>query len=195
MQVILLRHGATAGNALRRYIGRTDQPLSPEGEAGARLAGCDPARKQVYVTPLLRTQQTARILFPNAEQTILPELREMDFGAFEDRSADDLADDADYRAWVEGGCLGVCPGGESVAGFSQRVCRCFEEVLEALRGSDPCPAFVLHGGVIMALMDRFARPHLAFYDAWVSNCQGFRCTVSPAGALVLTDWVRLEKLE
>lgn len=33
MTVYLLRHGATAFNAERRYQGMIDSPLSPEGEA------------------------------------------------------------------------------------------------------------------------------------------------------------------
>ena len=33
-----MRHAATAGNLLRRYIGTTDEPLSPEGRAAAEAA-------------------------------------------------------------------------------------------------------------------------------------------------------------
>ena len=31
--ILLLRHGATPGNAQHKYIGATDEPLSPEGRA------------------------------------------------------------------------------------------------------------------------------------------------------------------
>ena len=118
MQIYLIRHGQTAGNALRRYIGSTDQPLTPEGAEGAKAAGARRSVRSVFVTPLVRTQQTARILFPDAEQTVVPALREMDFGDFEDRSFEDMKDDPAYRAWVEGGCLAPCPNGESVLEFS-----------------------------------------------------------------------------
>lgn len=47
MQVMLIRHGQTAGNAQRRYIGRTDEPLSPEGIALSEAAGRDPALREV----------------------------------------------------------------------------------------------------------------------------------------------------
>jgi len=188
---MLLRHGRTAGNAAKQYIGRLDQPLSPQGVEAAKQAGRDEGRRLVYVTPLIRTQQTARILFPNAEQVVVPDLREMDFGDFEGRSADDMADDPAYRAWVEGECWGPCPGGESMEGFSDRVCGCFETLLRNRSDREPCPAFVVHGGVIMALMARLASPAMAFYDAWTDNCQGYRCGVEFEPAFRLINPIRL----
>ena len=100
MQVILIRHGMTEGNELRRYIGRTDEPLSEKGAAQAGAAGRDPELEAVYVTALRRTGQTARLLFPNARQTVVAGLEEMDFGEFENRSARDMEGDSAYRAWV-----------------------------------------------------------------------------------------------
>lgn len=63
MRIYLIRHGKTEGNALNRYIGSTDSPLCAEGIEKTRLAGGSPELKSVIVTPLIRTQQTARILF------------------------------------------------------------------------------------------------------------------------------------
>ena len=34
-EIILIRHGATAGNLERRYIGRTDEPLCEQGRLQA----------------------------------------------------------------------------------------------------------------------------------------------------------------
>ncbi len=194
MQVILIRHGMTAGNAQGRYVGWVDAPLCPEGVSAAAKAGTDETLKKVYVTPLRRTQQTARILFPNAEQVVVPELKEMTFGAFEGRSADEMAEDRDYRAWVDGGCRGQCPGGESTEGFCGRVCPRFEELLRSLRDTEPCPVFVVHGGVIMAVMERFALPHVTVYDAFVSNCQGYRCDVEFEPEFRLVNAVRLRHI-
>ena len=39
MRIVLLRHGQTPGNVLKRYIGRTDEPLSEAGERAARAVG------------------------------------------------------------------------------------------------------------------------------------------------------------
>ena len=126
MQAVLIRHGRTPGNDERRYIGRTDESLSARGKAEAEKAVRDFEQKKVYVSPLKRARETAAILFPNAEQIILPGLRETDFGSFEGKTADEMADDADYRAWVDGMCLGTCPGGESRADVTRRAVEAFE---------------------------------------------------------------------
>lgn len=193
MRLVLIRHGQTAGNALRRYIGATDQPLTDAGAAQARALGAFPAVKRVFVTPLLRTRQTARLLFPDAEQTVLPELREMDFGDFEDRSAEEMTDDAAYRAWVDGGCLAPCPNGESMEGFAQRVCAGFEQAIRDLPDGTEQAVFVVHGGTIMALVSRYARPEIAYYDAFTRNCGGYAGVLAAEnGSFVLTDVRRFD---
>ena len=195
MQIYLIRHGQTAGNALRRYIGSTDQPLTPEGAEGAKAAGARRSVRSVFVTPLVRTQQTARILFPDAEQTVVPALREMDFGDFEDRSFEDMKDDPAYRAWVDGGCLAPCPNGESVLEFSNRVYAGFLECVRALPEETRRAVFVVHGGTIMALMSRLARPKIAYFDAFAANCGGYACRLSmEEGKPVLLDARRFERL-
>lgn len=189
MQVILIRHSKTAGNELRRYIGRTDEPLSPAGVALAQSRGQDASVEKVYVTPLLRTRQTAEILFPNARQIVVEGLREMDFGTFENRSAEEMEHDDAYRAWVDGGCIAPCPDGEGREAFSRRVCAAFADVLAHERGEKA--VFVVHGGTIMAVMERFARPKRGYYDYGAANCRGYTCLCSrPEGEeqpLLLTN--------
>lgn len=120
-RVYLIRHGLTEGNRLRRYIGRTDEPLCAAGRAAlsaAPLKGIE----TVYVSPLLRARETAAILFPHARQIVVDDLREMDFGAFENRSADDMKNDAAYRAWVDGLCEGDCRAARTAAALSRARC-------------------------------------------------------------------------
>lgn len=179
MQVILIRHSKTPGNAELRYNGRTDEALSPEGIALAQNMGGDPKVQAVCVTPLQRTQQTAAILFPNARQMVVDDLREMDFGDFEGRSFSEMEHDMAYRAWVEGGCLAPCPNGEGRTDFSERVCAAFEDVVtQAMERGEDQVVFVVHGGTIMAVMERFARPRGDYYSYSVKNCRGYRCQVS-----------------
>ena len=68
MQVMLIRHSKTAGNAQRRYIGRTDEPLSAEGIALAETVGQDLTLQKVYVTPLIAT------LYKSIQKKGLPNL-------------------------------------------------------------------------------------------------------------------------
>ena len=157
MRVCLLRHGETAWNAQGRYLGRTDLPLTPAGRAALGPAGFAPAR--VYVSPLRRTAETAEILFPGAEQEAVPDFREMDFGVFEGRSWRDMEDFAPYREWVDGGCRGPVPGGESMERFCQRTCAAFEALMDrAAEAGEPLLAIVAHGGTQMAVLERFALP-------------------------------------
>ena len=73
MLIYLLRHGLTAYNAQKRYQGQRDIPLSPEGAAQLRKADFDP--DVVYVTPLQRTSQTAKIVFPHAKLVVVDGLK------------------------------------------------------------------------------------------------------------------------
>lgn len=178
MELILLRHGKTAANLDNRYNGRTDDPLSEEGFAEARAAKAYPDIRYVYVSPLLRARQTAGICFPNAEQIVVDGLREMDFGDFEGRTAEEMKDDPDYRAWVAGSCTGVCPNGESVPIFAARAAKAFcFAVNDAIRRGLKRAGVAVHGGVIMAVMDGFAHANIPYFDWYVLNCGGFRVVI------------------
>ena len=73
MLIYLLRHGLTEYNAQKRYQGQRDIPLSAEGLSQLRRADIDP--KVVYITPLQRTAQTARVLFPEAELVVVKDFQ------------------------------------------------------------------------------------------------------------------------
>lgn len=168
-RLLFIRHGATAGNLQRRYIGRTDQPLCPEGIAQAKaLTALSLAPDRVFCSPLLRTRQTAQLAFPELEPEIVPGFTETDFGPWEGKTADELADCAAYRDWVDGFCQGPIPGGEDPAAFKARCRQAFLEIVPRLP-ADGCAAFVVHGGVIMAILEAFARPRGSFYDFHLSN--------------------------
>ena len=112
------------------------------------------------ITSLQRTRQTAEVLFPDAELVVADGLKEMDFGVFEGRNYREMEHDPQYRAWVETGCEGRCPGGESKAEFCQRVCTAFAALVDAaLAAGEPQLVIVAHGGTQMAALERFAVPH------------------------------------
>ena len=170
MKIWLLRHGATAYNDERRYQGRLDAPLSPQGLAALRRADFDPG--VVYISPMLRTRQTAAVLFPDAELAEVPGLREMDFGAFEGRNYQELANDPAYRAWVEGGCIDQTPGGESRTEFSDRVCRAFAGLVDAALDAGELQLVILaHGGAQMAALERYALPRRDYFQ-WTGPLGG-----------------------
>ena len=172
MLIYLLRHGQTAYNAERRYQGVLDIPLSEEGRAQLQRADFDPA--VVYVSSLQRTVQTAQVLFPHARLVPVTDLREMNFGDFQGRTYREMARDAAYQAWVDGGCTGRCPNGETQAEFSDRVCRAFAQLVDqALASDEECLTIVAHGGTQMAAMERYAVPHRSYHEWCAGNAAGY----------------------
>ena len=182
IDIFFIRHGATEGNLRRRYIGRTDEPLCEAGIAHLKLlksyAEFDRQVKalqkrglsvdEVFVSPLLRTRQTADILFPKMHYTVVDGLIETDFGRFEGKSADELSGDPAYQVWVDAMCLTPIPEGESVTDFKTRCCEAFAETIKNVPDGSHV-GFVVHGGVIMAIMEAYARPKKDFYAYHIGN--------------------------
>lgn len=181
-ELYLIRHGKTYGNTLGRYIGVTDEDLCPEGRAA--LAGTAkaleerglPADLTIYASPLKRCVQTAKILFPGAPVILEPELRECDFGEFENKNYQELSGNPSYQAWVDSGGTLPFPGGESREDFAARCVRGFSRVLGELRTQGRrSAALVVHGGTIMSILAAYAEQKEDFYHWQVKNGEGFHC--------------------
>jgi alpha-ribazole phosphatase len=198
MELILLRHSRTLFNLERRYCGATDAPLCDEGRLLASETGVDLSVGKIYVSPLKRALETARIKFPNASHIVADDLREMDFGNFEGRTAAELEHDPGYINWLAGSCTGRCPGGESIDEFSSRVCRAFDTVVrDALGQGESRAVLVAHGGTLMAILAKFGSPARPYFDWYVDNCGGYRARlddVSWAVAPMLFDCEKFERL-
>lgn len=164
MKVFLIRHGLTRLGEEGRYQGALDEGLSPAGRAALRRADFTPAR--VFVSPARRARETAALLFPESEQVAVDALREMDFGDFDGRGWWEMEEDAAYRAWVDGGCTGRCPGGEDRAAFTERVCTAVEALLR--EAADEL-VIVAHGGTQMALLSHRGEPACGYF-AWQRPC-------------------------
>ncbi len=178
MEILLLRHGQTTGNAQGRYIGRTDVDVTPVGLEELKTMGEDTSVQKVYVTPLKRTHQTAALFFPQAEQVIVPGLHEMDFGNFEDRDPEELEQDPEFQAWKAEGAVGSCPGGDTLEGFVARIQECFCTLVEeAMARGEERLVIVGHGGVFMALMASFAHDGRELYGWFAPNGGGWRARV------------------
>lgn len=167
MKIYLIRHGKTAGNLERRYIGVTDEPLCPEGIdelRGRQYPDCE----LVIASPMKRCVETARLIYPNKELFICDELAECDFGDFEGKNYIELSGNADYQRWVDNGGVSAFPNGESPDDFKARCVCGFDEMVRRYseRGSI---AFVVHGGTIMAIMERYGEIGSKFYDYQIGN--------------------------
>ena len=176
--VVFYRHGQTRGNLERRYVGRTDEPLCPEGVA-ALLRAEPPAAEALYVSPLRRCRESAALLYPALKPVAAPGLAECDFGEFEMKNYPELNGNPAYQAWIDSGGELPFPGGESRAAFQDRCCRAFADLAAALVGPDApadapaSAAFVVHGGTIMAVLSRFGLPARGYFDWQVKNGEGY----------------------
>ena len=181
---LLIRHGKTAGNAERRYIGDPEEPICEEGLKAARelaQSGVLPPVEAVFSSTALRCRQTAEILFPGA-RVMDCALSEIDFGLFKGKTADELKDDDEYAAWLETGCMGDIPGGGSVSAFKNHCCEVFQGI--AAENRNGTTAMVVHGGNIMAILERFALPKKDFYDYHVPNLGRFLCRLENGGLII-----------
>lgn len=116
-KIHLIRHGLTQANLDGCYIGsRTDLPLCPQGRQQLeelRESWEYPFVDRVYTSPLLRAKETAEILFPDRLLETVDNLRELDFGEFEGRSAAELEKDPAFQKWISSPASACPPKGES----------------------------------------------------------------------------------
>lgn len=150
MRRLLVRHGQSGWNAVRRLQGQADIALSDLGREQARrlapvIGAIGPAR--AITSDLVRAAETAAILggaVPN------PALREVAVGNWTGAKIADLqANEPDhYQGWRAG--TYAPPGGELWSDFRARVAA----VIEA-EAANPCDNLlvVCHGGVIRALVE------------------------------------------
>ncbi len=164
MKIILIRHGKTRGNTLRRYVGSTDEELCPDASFDYVYPDCD----AVVSSPMKRCLQTAKLIYPDKDVKICPSLRECDFGDFENKSYEDLKDDVRYKRWLDSGGDHAFPNGEEPKDFRRRSVSGFYASLEEEAQN---VAFVVHGGTIMAIMCELFGG--GFYDYMTDNGGGY----------------------
>lgn len=192
-KIYMIRHGMTAGNLEKRYVGRTDEGLCEKGitdlvekkksiytdaflqEMLQAVSKDAEGKPIVYVTPLCRTKETAEILFAgqkNQEIHMLPvdDLQEMNFGEFEYQNYEQLANHPAYQAYIDSNGEAAFPGGEKKADFIKR---CVDATLHILEKDQNDIVMVVHGGTIMGVMSTIITPHQDYFAWQVKNGEGF----------------------
>lgn len=199
IDLYLIRHGMTAANEEHRYLGKTEESLSERGiRQLEQLAGSGklPKPELVLCSPMQRCIESAAILFPAVPVIEIQEWKEMDFGNFENKNYEELNGNPAYQAWIDSGGKIAFPGGESREDFIARTATGMENVLEFLTdrlnrqrcpecgtAGQCCVAAVVHGGIIMALLSRYAGGD--YFDYQVENAKGYHCRL----------WIREDKLK
>ncbi|MBO6300913.1 MAG: histidine phosphatase family protein [Ruminiclostridium sp.] len=171
MTVNFIRHGKTAGNLEKRYIGRTDEPLCETGKAELKKISypdCD----IVISSPMKRCTETAELIYPSRRTVTYNDLRECDFGAFEGRNHIEMNGDPVYQEWLDKGGMAAFPGGEDSTVFRERCADCFLKAVRDNESTDTI-SFVVHGGTIMSVLEKLAVPHKEFYEYMTENGHGY----------------------
>jgi len=125
--VYLARHGETAWTISRQHTGRTDLPLTAQGEAeaarlGQRLEGL--TFTAVLTSPLRRAVRTCELAGFRAATEIEPDLLEWNYGAYEGRTSAEIhAERPDWQLFRDG-----CPDGESPEQIGARADRVVRRV-------------------------------------------------------------------
>jgi broad specificity phosphatase PhoE len=133
LQLYFVRHGGTEWSLSGQHTGRTDIPLTPQGENEARalrplLGALTFAR--VFTSPRIRARRTAELVGLEPETEIEPDLAEWDYGEYEGlRTVDIHKKRPGWSVFRDG-----CPGGEMPAQVSDRADRLLAR-LRPLRGN------------------------------------------------------------
>ncbi len=181
----LIRHGLTEGNLQGLYMGSgTDSPLCRQGIERLEYL-CNtfdyPWVEKLYVSPMKRTIQTAEIIYPDKDYTIVADMRECHFGEFEGRTFTELmTKDPNFATWLDPKS-NYCPvGGEASADFAQRVVMALDDILmDMMKNGIHDAAVVTHGGVIAMLLTILAFPRKPTSEWTSDNGCGFTLVTSP----------------
>jgi len=158
LRLYLIRHGETEWSQSGRHTGRTDIPLTANGENEARELGkllLDIPFAYVLTSPLKRALQTCELAGLDKVPEIEPDLTEWDYGDYEgQRSADIRKQRPDWNIYRDG-----CPRGEMPTQVSARV----DRLIARLRKLDGNIALFSHGQLGSVLAARWIG--LAVFEA------------------------------
>lgn len=158
----LLRHGETTWNRDNRIQGHRDPALSRLGCAQVRTTARHLRGRgieRIFVSDLRRALQSAQIVerVLRVPVTIVPELREIDLGAWEGLTPDQVNRRFrnGYAKWMASPSSVTIPQAEPMQAFRRRVRRCWRRDL--VSGQERSILVVTHGGVITALLSHLLR--------------------------------------
>jgi broad specificity phosphatase PhoE len=145
-RLVLVRHGETEWSRAGRHTGRTDVPLTTEGEEQARaLRGRLDGRRFALVlsSPLRRAWETCQLAGLGGAAQATDDLLEWNYGAYEGRTTNEIqAEVPGWTIWVGG-----VPAGETVDEVGARARRLIDRA-SAARGD---VALFGHGHLLRVL--------------------------------------------
>jgi probable phosphoglycerate mutase len=144
-QVILIRHGETEWSRTGRHTGRTDVPLTAEGEIRAVTIGRASQGRDisVWTSPLQRARETCRLAGFADSARVDDDLREWAYGAYEGRTTLEIRRETpEWSVW-----LSPIVNGESLDQVADRARRVIARAIH----SDGDVALFSHGHMLRIL--------------------------------------------
>lgn len=149
-RVVLVRHGQTAWTAEGRHTGRTDLPLTEDGERQGKALGEMLFGYQfglVLTSPLARAQRTSELAGFGSDAEVEPDLMEWDYGDYEGRTTADVRNESPgWSVWTH-----PIPGGESLSELAARA----DRVIGTIRESEGDVLLFGHGHALRVLAVRW----------------------------------------
>lgn len=149
-RLFMIRHGETAWSLSGQHTGLTDIPLTPTGEArakllGSRLSGETFAR--VFTSPLIRAKRTCELAGYADRMEVDPDLVEWNYGAYDGLTGAEIRrTNPDWNVFRDG-----APGGESPSQAAARA----DKVLSGITGIEGDIAMFSSGHFIRLLAARW----------------------------------------
>lgn len=178
-RVYLLRHGETAWSLSGQHTGRTDVPLTPNGERLARRAGAtlvalrgtDAPPALVLSSPRSRAMRTAQLAGLTVDEST-EDLAEWDYGDYEGLTTQQIRQHVpQWTVWSH-----PVPGGEDASQVGARAAKVLARVRDATATGD----------VVLVGHGHFSRVLIA---GWLElpATDGVRFALRPASVSVLGD--------
>jgi probable phosphoglycerate mutase len=199
--LIFARHGRTAWNLAGRYQGRSDPPLSPEGEADAETVARSLSEDRpvaIVASPSRRTMMTARIVGNRLGLSRIQvdgRLLEVAYGAWEGLTQAEIKArwPEQLRVWKRTPEAMQFPGGETLEQARARL-RAFARESTALDDTGGPVLVVSHAGMIRLTILEARRAPLSDFrrvDVDHGGVHRFRlCRDVAAGRLSLSEMER-----
>ncbi len=157
LELVLIRHGETAGNLRPTALGITDLPLTERGRRQASTLARVFKLGQpevIYSSPLMRAKETAEQIakLHNMQVESLYDLMERNFGFWENCAVDAISKEypEEYAAWQNDLVDFQIPGGESARAHYERLTQMVDDLLR--RHTEGRVILVTHLGCIRHIL-------------------------------------------
>jgi alpha-ribazole phosphatase len=177
-RLLIIRHAET--DMAGTFCGHADPPVNERGRTQIETllkTLSDHQIDAVYTSDLQRARTTAEALANAlaAPLAIMPDLREINFGAWEGLTWNEIeASNTSYaKQWIEAHPDLPAPNGESFEAFHNRVTQAFEQLL--IDTTDQHVALITHAGVMRVILQslcgvdqqqawELTKPYCSFFE-------------------------------